>query len=102
MKEITAQQLEQLLKENKHIDLIDVREPFEVKLGKVPEAENIPLQQFLSEIDQLDKDKEYILICRSGNRSGIAGQFLEMQGYKAVNVVDGMIGWQGKQERNLS
>lgn len=101
MKEITAQQLEKMLQENQDIELIDVREEFEVKFGKVPGAKNVPLQELLNNMEQLNKDKEYILICRSGNRSGMAGQFLEMQGYKTVNVVDGMIGWEGEQEYDM-
>ncbi|NLI67800.1 MAG: rhodanese-like domain-containing protein [Bacilli bacterium] len=101
MKEITAQELEELLNKGEDVELIDVREPFEVKFGKVPQAKNIPLQELLTNMDQLDKDKEYILICRSGNRSGMAGQFLEMQGYKTVNVVDGMLGWRGEMEYDV-
>lgn len=98
MKEITAKQLEEMLKEDKAIHIIDVREESEMILGKVPEAKNIPLQTLLHNMSDLDKNNEYILICRSGNRSGMAGQFLEMQGYKTINVVDGMIGWQGEKE----
>lgn len=98
MKEITAQQLEKMLQDNEDIELIDVREEFEVQLGKVPGAKHIPMQKLVNNIDELSKDKEYILICRSGNRSGMVGQYLEMQGYQTVNVVDGMIGWQGERE----
>lgn len=96
MREITARELEEMINNNEDIELIDVREPFEVKFGKVPGAKNIPLQILLTNMDQLDKNKEYILICRSGNRSGMAGQYLEMQGFKTVNVVDGMLGWNGE------
>ncbi|HZW68049.1 MAG TPA: rhodanese-like domain-containing protein [Pseudogracilibacillus sp.] len=101
MKEMTAQQLEEALMKTDRIELIDVREEFEVKLGKIPSAKNIPLQQLLDSLDELDKSKEYILICRSGQRSGMAGQLLEMQGFKTVNIIDGMIGWQGEKEFDL-
>lgn len=101
MKEITAQQLEEKIMQKEDIELIDVREDFEVKFGKVPGAKNIPLQQLLNSLKELDKSKEYILICRSGNRSGMAGQFMEMQGFKTVNVVDGMIGWRGEMEYDM-
>lgn len=101
MKEITAQQLEDKIKNGEDVEVIDVREHFEVKFGKVPGARNIPMQQLVNEMDTLDKNKEYILICRSGNRSGMVGQYLEMQGYKMVNVVDGMIGWSGEMEYDI-
>lgn len=102
MKEITAQQLEEKMKNGEKLEVIDVREPFEVKFGKVPGATNIPMQQLVDEMSALDKNKEYILICRSGNRSGMVGQYLEMQGYKMVNVVDGMIGWTGDLEYDIN
>lgn len=101
MKEMTAQQLEEKLKQDDNIELIDVRENFEVKFGKVPGAKNIPLQELINNLQDLDKSKEYILICRSGNRSGMAGQFMQMQGFKTVNVVDGMIGWRGEMEYDM-
>lgn len=98
MLQITAQELEEKINNNEQLNIIDVREAFEVQFGKVPGAVNIPLQQLINQMNQLDKNKEYILICRSGNRSGMAGQFMEMQGYTAINVVDGMIGWSGSLE----
>lgn len=101
MKEITARQLEEKIKQDENIELIDVREDFEIKFGKIPEAKNIPLQQLLNSLNELDKNKEYILICRSGSRSDMAGQFMEMQGFKTVNVVDGMIGWRGEMEYDM-
>lgn len=98
MEQLTAKQLEEKINQNEELEIIDVRESFEVQFGMVPGAKNIPLQQLLNQMNELDKDKKYILICRSGNRSGMAGQFMEMQGFKTVNVVDGMIGWSGDLE----
>lgn len=98
VKEITAKELEEKLNEKEEMEIIDVREDFEVQFGMVPGATNIPLEQLLGQMNQLDKEKEYVLICRSGSRSAMAGQFMEMQGFKTVNVVDGMIGWNGPLE----
>ena len=100
MEEITAKQLEHKLNHNKSLFVIDIREQFELQFGKIPGAVHIPSQQLLSEMDQLDKDTEYILVCHSGGRSEMIGQFLEMYGYKTVNVVDGMVGWNGELEFN--
>ena len=48
------------------------------------------------EIDDL-KDKEVILYCRSGNRSGQAAMFLEMMGFtNTKNLLGGMVAWQEK------
>lgn len=98
LEQITAKELEEKMKQQEALEIIDVREDFEVQFGMVPGAKNIPLQQLLSQLDKLDKEKEYILICRSGNRSGMACQFMEMQGFKTINVSDGMLGWTGPLE----
>lgn len=45
---------------------------------------------------ELDKKKEYIIVCRSGGRSGRAVQFLESYGFRAINMVGGMLAWEGK------
>lgn len=101
MEEMTAQELQQKINEEEKLNIIDVREPMEVQFGKVPGAKNIPLQELINSLDHLDKTKQYILICRSGNRSGMAGQYMSMQGFKTVNVVDGMIGWNGPTETTV-
>jgi len=95
MNEITANELESLLQTNEQCELIDVREQEELIFGKIPAAKHIPLEQLIHSIDTLDKNKQYILICHSGGRSGMACQYLAAHGYQTVNVVDGMVGWQG-------
>jgi rhodanese-related sulfurtransferase len=47
---------------------------------------------------ELDKSKEYTMVCRSGGRSGRAAQFLEGQGFKVINMTGGMLDWDGKTE----
>jgi rhodanese-related sulfurtransferase len=44
-------------------------------------------------MDELDKNKEYILVCRSGGRSGRAAELLEKHGYCVVNMNGGMLAW---------
>ena len=66
--------------------------------GKIPGAMNIPLGLLEFRMHELDKSKEYIIVCRSGGRSGRAAQFLEYHGYKVINMTGGMIAWEGKIE----
>jgi rhodanese-related sulfurtransferase len=98
MKTLTAKEVEALLTEGKKLDIIDVRETDEVAVGKIPGAVNIPLGLVEFRMNELDKTKEYIMVCRSGGRSGRASQFLESQGYKVVNMTGGMLSWEGKVE----
>ncbi|KMK76303.1 rhodanese-like domain-containing protein [Alkalihalobacillus pseudalcaliphilus] len=91
MNEISAQEVNAL--QDKRI--IDVREPKEVAEGKIKDSLNIPLGLLEFRIHELDKAKEYIIVCRSGGRSGRAAQYLENQGFKVKNMTGGMLEWQG-------
>lgn len=96
MKQLTAKEVETLLEEGKPLNLIDVREVEEVEAGKIPGAIHIPLGFLEFRMNELDKSKEYIMVCRSGGRSGQASQFLESQGYKVINMTGGMLAWEGE------
>jgi rhodanese-related sulfurtransferase len=98
MHEISVKELEALLGEGKELNLIDVREVEEVATGKISGVINIPLGLLEFRMHELDKTKEYIMICRSGGRSGRASQFLESQGFNVINMTGGMLAWDGKVE----
>lgn len=98
MNTILAKQVEEQLKDGKALNLIDVREVDEVAAGKIPGAVNIPLGLLEFRMNELDKSKDYIMVCRSGARSGRATQFLESYGYKVTNMTGGMLSWEGSVE----
>ncbi|MCH6265418.1 MULTISPECIES: rhodanese-like domain-containing protein [Neobacillus] len=98
MREITAKEVENLLNQGKKLNIIDVREVDEVKAGKIPGAINMPLGLVEFRMHELDKSKEYIMVCRSGGRSGRASQFLESYGFNVINMAGGMLAWEGKVE----
>ncbi|MBO8172293.1 MAG: rhodanese-like domain-containing protein [Bacillaceae bacterium] len=91
---------EELLKiyENggEHVTLVDVRTPEEFVAGHIPGIEWIPMDQIPREMNQLDREKEYIFVCRSGNRSQKVCLFLKENGFERVaNFSGGMLGWTG-------
>ena len=98
MKEMTAKEVEQLINQEKALDIIDVREVDEVAAGKIPGAVNIPLGLLEFRMPELDKSKEYMMVCRSGARSGKASRFLESYGFQVINMTGGMLSWEGKVE----
>jgi len=98
MKRTTAKEVETLLNEGKKLNIIDVREVDEVAAGKIPGAVNIPLGLVEFRMHELVKSKEYIMVCRSGGRSGRAAQFLESYGFNVINMDGGMLTWEGKVE----
>ena len=71
--------------------LLDVREPFELAVEKVPEAVNIPLGQLRGRLDELPRDKEINVFCRSAQRSYYATRILLQNGFKAKNISGGML-----------
>lgn len=96
MKTLTAQQVQELVESRQPINLIDVRETAEVAARKIPGAIHIPLGLLEFRMNELDKSKEYIMVCRSGGRSAQATSFLENQGYKVTNMDGGMLDWNGE------
>lgn len=74
--------------------LIDVRQPSEWLEGTIADAMRIPLGELPSQLDKLDKNRKYILICRSGNRSKSAAEIMAQAGFKnLVNFQGGMMAW---------
>ncbi len=75
--------------------LVDVREPSEWRDGHAPDARHIPLGSLQGRLGEIPRDRDVLLICRSGNRSGAAQRLLRQQGYEQVfNVSGGMGAWQ--------
>ncbi|WP_153732873.1 rhodanese-like domain-containing protein [Sporosarcina obsidiansis] len=95
MKEITTKALQEKLESGEQVNLIDVREVEEVQDGHIPGIVNIPLGLLEFRMHELDKNKPYIMICRSGGRSGQATAFLTSRGYDVTNMVGGMLDWAG-------
>ena len=98
MKEITPVEVQELLESGEQLNLVDVREDDEVAEGIIPGAIHIPLGEVTERVGELDKSKPYIIICRSGGRSGRATEFLESAGYDAANMTGGMLAWEGETE----
>ena len=98
MKEILAKEVQQALEQGQPIHLIDVREVDEVEAGHIPGIIHIPLGLLEFRMHELNKNESYVIICRSGGRSGQAALFLESHGFNAMNMVGGMLAWHGEVE----
>jgi NADPH-dependent 2,4-dienoyl-CoA reductase/sulfur reductase-like enzyme/rhodanese-related sulfurtransferase len=71
--------------------LLDVRNPPELQVESVPGAVNIPLPQLRGRLAELPRDKEILVICRSAVRAYYATRILLQNGFKARNIVGGML-----------
>lgn len=75
--------------------VVDVREPHEFRRGHIEGATLAPLATVVDELEGIDKDREIVLVCRSGNRSGKAQKILEERGYTHLrNMKGGMLDWE--------
>jgi phage shock protein E len=85
--------VEELYQRN-DVVILDVREDSEYNAGHIPGATLVPLGQIPNRLDEIPKDKTVIAVCRSGNRSSQATNFLRQQGFENVhNMTGGMNAW---------
>lgn len=91
--EITPAELAARLDAKDDLDLIDVREPYEWQLGRLPTARLIPLGQLPSALSTLDPAREIVVYCRSGKRSADATRELRAAGFRATNLAGGILRW---------
>lgn len=100
MEDITVSELREKLQNKEDFVFIDVREEWEYEEDNLG-ADNIPLGQLPYELDQLEKykDKEIVLQCRSGARSGNAKKFMESHGFTKVrNLLGGILAYRQMEE----
>ena len=71
--------------------LLDVRNPPELAVESVPGAVNIPLPELRARLAELPRDREILVICRSGQRAYYATRILLQNGFKARNISGGML-----------
>ena len=88
------------IKNDKNSVIIDVRETDELELtGFLPGAEHYPMSTFNLEDADLDKDKDYYIVCKAGGRSKRVQDYMNAQGYTAHNVEGGMMEYTGPRDR---
>lgn len=73
--------------------ILDVREDYEWEAGHVDGALHIPLDQLPERLQELDPEEDLHVICRAGGRSQRAAEWLDGNGYSAVNISGGMGAW---------
>lgn len=96
MQDITVQELKERMDNKEELNIVDVREPWEYQEFNIG-AKLVPLGQLQHAVSELSdwRDKELILHCKSGGRSGAAKNFLLAQGFTKVrNLLGGMMAWQ--------
>ena len=88
MQEITPTELKAKIDRGDDFTLVDVREPYEYEIGKIPGSKLIPLGTIASRSGELDPDKEIVLQCRSGARSAQALEILQRAGLQETGELE--------------
>ncbi len=92
--DITVTELAEELKSDHPPRVIDVREPHELKIAALEDADLIPLGQLAGKLSELDSAEEIVLLCKSGTRSARALELLVGAGFRKVkNIKGGINAW---------
>lgn len=102
MKDLTKEEFKERLKNDPDAVLLDVRTQDEVDEGYIPNAKNLDIykgQEFVDELEKLDKSKNYYVYCRSGGRSAQAATLMDQMGFhETYNLLGGFKEWDGDVE----
>jgi rhodanese-related sulfurtransferase len=92
--EIEPRELKRRLDAGEALTLLDVREPWEVAIARIPGSLHIPLGEVPARLGELDSDGALIVMCKVGGRSLRAAQFLAARGFSHVaNLSGGIDAW---------
>jgi len=92
--EISSVELKSRLDHGDDVRIIDVREPNEYQINRIPGSRLIPLGEIPRRYAELDPDEDYVVQCKTGARSARAADFLRSVGFKRVaNLKGGINDW---------
>lgn len=92
IREVSPQEVQQMQRDGADVVYLDVREPNEWNLGRVPGAMHIPRGTLETKVEQMvPRDREVVIYCAGGNRSALAADTLQQMGYDKVSSMAG--GW---------
>jgi rhodanese-related sulfurtransferase len=92
--EIDSESLHGRIASGEDVLLVDIRTPAEIAQGAIPDAMQLPMHLIPIRINELPKDRDVVLYCRSGARSYQACAYMLQQGYdRVLNLRGGIIAW---------
>ena len=102
MKEVSVQQLKAMLDAGKDVQVIDVREAYELEICSIA-AEHIPMGEILNRVQEIKTDIPVVIHCRSGGRSSNIVKALEMHhGLSNLhNLKGGILAWANEIDTSL-
>jgi adenylyltransferase/sulfurtransferase len=100
--ETTVEELKGRLDRHEDVFILDVRNPEEYQICRIPGSTLIPLPSLPQRFGELDRDREMVVHCKSGMRSQKAIQFLRQQGFRRLkNLKGGILAWADRVDPTL-
>jgi rhodanese-related sulfurtransferase len=94
VRELTASQLQALREAGQGPLVLDVREPWELDVARIPDVLHIPMNEIPARLVELDAAADIVVMCRSGGRSLQVAQYLDRSGFRSVaNLTGGILAW---------
>jgi rhodanese-related sulfurtransferase len=94
MSEISPHDLKARLDRREAPLLLDVRQDWETRLCRLPNAVHIPIEEIELRVQELNPDDPIVVYCHAGVRSAAVAEFLRSQGFKDVrNLAGGLDLW---------
>jgi sulfur-carrier protein adenylyltransferase/sulfurtransferase len=92
--ELSPREVDRRRREAKPPLVLDVRDAWELAIASLPDTVNIPMAEVPARINELDREAEVIVMCRSGGRSRQVANYLAAQGFPRVyNLEGGILAW---------
>lgn len=94
IREISAPELKARRDRGDRLQVLDVREDWELQLARLPDVVHVPMNQVPARLSELSRDAETIVMCHAGGRSLRVAHFLVDQGFTNVaNLTGGIAAW---------
>ncbi|HEX6753025.1 MAG TPA: rhodanese-like domain-containing protein [Solirubrobacterales bacterium] len=91
LREVSREEAKKLVEDG--AQLVDVRAEHEWEMGRIAGATHLPLAELSERAGEIDRERPVVLYCRGGNRSTMAAEALVAEGYDAVKLSEGIVGW---------
>lgn len=94
IQQMTVQELQQRLEQDNKPLIVDVREPWECQLCSLPDTVHIPMGAIAQRLDELDPDRETVVLCHHGIRSQHVAIYMQRAGFTNLhNLRGGINAW---------
>ena len=95
IEQVTPEQVREMQARKEPVVYLDVREPNEWNLGRIPGAVHLPLGNLEGKVESMiPRDQKVVIYCARGNRSALAALAMKQMGYRNVaSMSSGILGW---------